>query len=53
MLDWLPDTRREWIAEANLIVAHDLEQLAVKHDELLAQDPAGDQQRTGRSSSLG
>jgi hypothetical protein len=26
------------------IVAHDLKQLAVKHAELLAQDPAGDQQ---------
>src|SRR5205814_10596757 len=30
---------------ADLIVAHDLEQLAVKHAELLAQNPAGDQQR--------
>jgi hypothetical protein len=30
---------------ADLIVAHDLKQLAVKHAELLAQDPAGDQER--------
>src|SRR4051794_10972605 len=30
---------------ADLIVAHDLKQLAMKHAELLAQDPAGDQQR--------
>src|SRR4029434_9636081 len=30
---------------ADLIVAHDLKQLAVKHVELLAQDPAGNQQR--------
>jgi len=27
----------------DLILAHDLKQLAVKHAELLAQDPAGDQ----------
>jgi hypothetical protein len=26
-------------------VTHDLKHLAVKHAELLAQDPAGDQQR--------
>src|SRR5258708_14522251 len=37
-------TRRHQPA-ADLIVAHDLKQLAVKHAELLAQDPAGDQQR--------
>src|SRR5258708_21061377 len=55
-------TRRHQPA-ADLIVAHDLKQLAVKHAELLAQDPAGDQQRfddrgqvrmvAGRSARIG
>src|SRR6266516_5955163 len=36
---------RSGISAADLIVAHHLKQLAVKHAELLAQDPAGDQQR--------
>src|SRR3979409_1798033 len=39
------DARRRHQPAADLIVAHDLKQLAVKHAELLAQDPAGDQQR--------
>jgi hypothetical protein len=37
------DPRRGHQPAADLILAHDLKQLAVKHAELLAQDPAGDQ----------
>jgi hypothetical protein len=39
------DARRRHQPAADLIVTHDLKQLAVQHAELLAQDPAGDQQR--------
>jgi hypothetical protein len=41
--DYWSDPRRGHQPAADLILAHDLKQLAVKHAELLAQDPAGDQ----------
>jgi hypothetical protein len=43
--DYWSDARRRHQPAANLIVAHNLKQLAVKHAELLAQDLAGNQQR--------
>ncbi len=38
--DHWSDARRRHQPAADLIVTHDLKQLAVKHAELLAQDPA-------------